>query len=82
MALDRNATFTFQVHVIEYLLAGITFRNGICPLQQTIGKGRFPVVDVGNYAKITKVFHGCKDTKIVVLSEDGDRPMEIAFDGS
>jgi hypothetical protein len=69
MAFDRNATLAFQVHVVEYLLPGIAFRNSISPLQQPVGQGRFSMVNVGNDAEIAEIFHGCKDTKFIFISK-------------
>jgi hypothetical protein len=35
-------------------------RNSACVFQQTVGKGTLAVVNVGDYAEISNVLHGCE----------------------
>ena len=55
MAFDGDASFFFEVHVVEHL----PFRHldGLCAFEQSVGQGTFTVVDVSNDAKIAYVVH-------------------------
>ena len=55
MTFDGDATFPFQVHVIQHLV----FSDGhrVSKLQQTVSQGAFTVVDVGDDAEISNVLH-------------------------
>ena len=55
MALDRNTSLLFQVHIVKHLPFG--YLDGFCKLQQTVGQGRFPVVYMCYNAKITDILH-------------------------
>ena len=57
VALDRDAPLALQVHIVQGLLLNIAVTDRTGELQQPVGQGRFPVVDVGNDAKIADVFH-------------------------
>ena len=55
MALDCNATFLLQIHIIQHL----SFSNldGIGLLQETVSNGRFTVVNMSYYTEISDVVH-------------------------
>ncbi len=57
MALNGDAPFALEVHVVECLVLHLPLTDGSCGLQKTICEGAFAMVDVGNDAKITDVFH-------------------------
>ena len=57
MAFYGDSSFTLQVHIIQELLLRISFGNRAGYFQQSIGKGAFPMVDMGNNAKISNLFH-------------------------
>ena len=57
MALDGDAPLAFEVHIVERLVLHLPFADGSSGLQKTICKGAFAMVNVGNDAKITEVFH-------------------------
>ena len=57
MTFDGNTPLPFQVHVVQGLIGHIPFRNGVGKLQQTVGQGAFPMVDVCDDAKIADVLH-------------------------
>ena len=57
MALDGDATFTLQVHVVQDLILHILgfYRFGI--FQQTVGKRTLPVVNMSNNTEIADILH-------------------------
>lgn len=57
VAFDGDALFAFEFHVIEHLSLHFTLIERVGFFQQTIGKRRFSVVDMGYDAEITDVFH-------------------------
>src|SRR2546428_7313815 len=48
LRLDRDAALALQVHRVEHLLAHVTTGDGVRELEDAIGQGRFPMVDVGD----------------------------------
>jgi hypothetical protein len=63
MAFDRDAALAFKIHVVKHLILSVPFGDGSGKFKQSVGQGRFAVVDVGNNAEITNVFHGSKGKK-------------------
>jgi tRNA U34 5-carboxymethylaminomethyl modifying enzyme MnmG/GidA len=57
VAFDGDSTFAFEVHVVERLVLHLPLCNGSSGLEEAIGQGAFAVVDVGNDAEISNVFH-------------------------
>jgi hypothetical protein len=56
--LDGDAALLFQFHVIEHLIGfHLTGGDGAGAFKQSIGNGRFAVIDVGDDAKISNVIH-------------------------
>ena len=55
VALDGNAAFLLQIHIIKHLTLGNL--NGVGVLQQTVGKSTFTMVYVGNDAEISYMLH-------------------------
>ena len=55
VALDGDATFLFQVHIVEHLPLG--HGDGLRVLQQSVCQGALPVVDMGNNAEVSNVMH-------------------------
>ena len=53
MGLDRDAAFAFEVHIVEQLGLHIAVGDGSGQLQDTVGQGRFAVVDMGNDREIS-----------------------------
>jgi len=53
VCLDRDASFAFDVHAVQQLFLHIALGHCICGLDQPIGQGGFPVIDVGNNRKVT-----------------------------
>jgi hypothetical protein len=57
VALDGDALFTFQVHIIEYLRLHIPAGYGFGKLQKAVGQGTFTVVYMGDDTEIANVLH-------------------------
>jgi hypothetical protein len=57
MTFDGDPFFTFEIHIIQYLVHHFPFTDGIGSLQQSVGKGRFAVIDMGDDAEISDIFH-------------------------
>jgi hypothetical protein len=55
MALDGNATFLLQIHVVEHLPFGDL--DGIRALQQPVGDCRLAMVDVCDDTEISNIIH-------------------------
>ena len=55
MALDGDAALLLQIHVVEHLPLGDL--DGFRVLQQSVGQGRFAVVDMRYDAEISDVIH-------------------------
>ena len=58
LELDGDAAFALKLHVVEKLRLHVASRNGAGILQEPVGQGGFPVVDVGNDAEITDPLNG------------------------
>ena len=57
MALYRNASFAFQLHVVQHLILQIFARNRVGIFQQPVGKRAFAMVDMRDYTKIPNMIH-------------------------
>jgi hypothetical protein len=57
VALDGDAPFSLQIHVIQRLLLQLAVRDGAGGVQEPIGQRAFAVVDVCNDAEIADVVH-------------------------
>src|SRR5690606_33055375 len=56
--LDGDPPLTFQIHVVEELLAGLAVGERAGGLEQAIGQGALAVVDVGDDGEIADVGEG------------------------
>ena len=57
VALDCYAALSFEIHVVEHLRLHVFGCDCVGVFEQTVGQGRFAVVDMGYYAEITDIFH-------------------------
>lgn len=57
VTFDRDASLTLDVHRVEHLLVQIALRDAITRLNQTVSQSRLAMIDVGNDAEISNVFH-------------------------
>ena len=57
VALDGNAPFTLEIHGVQDLFPEIpgAYQTGV--LDEAVGQGGFPVIDVGNDAEVTGLAH-------------------------
>jgi len=58
MALDGNATLSFNIHVVKDLILLLPFGNGSGRFQKPVGQGAFTVVYVSDDAEIANIVHG------------------------
>ena len=64
MTLNCDAPFSLQVHVIQHLLLKIPLGNGMRKFKQSVGKGRFAMINVCDDTEIAYIFHRCKYTTL------------------
>ena len=57
LGFNRNAPFFFDIHVVKHLCAQFPFRDRMGLLDDPVGQGAFPVVDVGDNRKVSDIFH-------------------------
>ena len=55
--LDGNPLLALQIHTIQQLLLHIPLGHGACQLHHAVGQGALAVVDMGDDAEITDMFH-------------------------
>ena len=60
LTLDGDAALAFDVHVVEQLVLELPVGNEIAVLDHAVGQGRFAMINMGDYAEISYIFHwGC-----------------------
>ena len=57
IALDRDTPLTLDIHTVEDLIAELSILNRAAGLDQAVGQGRFPVIDMSDDAEVAYVFH-------------------------
>ena len=57
IALDRDAPLTLEIHAVEDLIAELSIIDRAAGLDQTVGQGRLPMIDMSDDAEIAYVFH-------------------------
>ena len=57
VAFDGDPTLSFEVHIVEGLVLHLPFGDGSRGLEQPVGQGTFPMVNMCNNAEISDVFH-------------------------
>ncbi len=57
IALDRDPPLALDIHRVEQLVAKLALRNAATGLDQPIGQGRFPMVNMGDDAEVTNMVH-------------------------
>ena len=63
VALDGDALFALEVHVVEHLRLHFALVQRVGLFQQAVREGRFTMVDMGYDAEVADIFH-CKRVKI------------------
>ena len=61
VALDGDAALALQIHVVQQLSHFLAGGNRFGDVQQAIGQGAFSVVDVGNDAEVSDIFHANRE---------------------
>ena len=69
VGLDRDASLALEVHRIEELLLGLALLDRSRYLQKAVGESRFTVVDVGDDAKVARVFYSHEKAGTIWHSE-------------
>ena len=57
VALDGDAPFTFDVHLVQQLISEFSLRDTAAGLDEPIGQRGFAVIDVGDDAEVSDEFH-------------------------
>ena len=57
VALDCDAFFLFEVHVVKNLVLHVSCRQGLGELKKTVGQGALAVIDMCDDAEVSDVFH-------------------------
>lgn len=65
MRLDCDATLALEIHGVEELLLRLALLDRSRDLQKAVGKSRLTVVDVGDDAKVARVFYGHEKAGII-----------------
>ncbi len=78
--LDRDALLALQVHGVQHLVGQVALGHGAGALEEAIGQGGLPVVDVGDDAEVSDmgrggVCHGCS------VARAGGRETGVARNG-
>ena len=55
IGLDGDAAFAFELHRIEDLVDHLALWYGSAELDQAVGKGRFSMIDMGDYREISNM---------------------------
>ena len=67
--LDGDPAFAFKVHGIEELILLLPLRNRLGALKETIGKGRLPMIDVGDDGEVPGQFDGHPIRETIVAGD-------------
>lgn len=57
LAFYGDAAFAFDVHIVENLIFKIPVQDHPGHLDETVGKRRFSMINMGDNAEISDVFH-------------------------
>ena len=77
LGLDRDPPLALEIHRIEQLLAHVAVGDGVRELENPIGQGRFPVVDVGDDREVADaaLVHGNQARMLAVMRFCLDRAL-------
>ena len=69
LGLDRDPPLALEIHRIEQLLAHVAVGHGVRELQNPVGQGRLPVVDVGDDREVADaaLVHGNQARMLAVM---------------
>ena len=57
VALDGDASFAFQIHIVQHLVLHIAALDRLRVLQKAVGQRTLAVVDMGNDTKVSDILH-------------------------
>ena len=57
MALDGDALFPLQVHIVQDLIFHLPRAQRLCKFNEPVGQCALAVVNMGNDAEISNMFH-------------------------
>jgi len=57
LAFNRNAPFSFYVHIIEELVTEFPVAHHFADLNKPVGKSGFPMINMGDDAKVSDIIH-------------------------
>src|ERR1035441_4996489 len=69
VALDGDAPFSFNIHVIKHLCLRIAGGNGLGKFQKSVSQGTLPMVNMCYNTKVTDIFHSGAKIAFPVNSE-------------
>jgi hypothetical protein len=55
MTFNGDPFFSLKVHIIQHLVHHLAFADRICHLQKAVSESGFPMIDMGDDAKIPDV---------------------------
>ena len=69
LGLDRDPALALEIHRVEQLLAHVAVGDGVRELENPIGQGRLPVVDVGDDGEVADaaLVHGNQARMLAVM---------------
>ena len=69
LGLDRDPALALEIHRVEQLLAHVAVGDGVRELENAIGQGRLPVVDVGDDREVADpaLVHGNQARMLAVM---------------
>ncbi|VTR65980.1 hypothetical protein DESC_40011 [Desulfosarcina cetonica] len=69
LALDRDAALPFDIHAVQNLILEIAVANNFTRLDQPVRQGRLAVIDMGDNAEVSYVFHfiRCRAKKAPII---------------
>ena len=69
LGLDRDPALALEIHRIEQLRAHVAVGDGVRELQNPVGQGRFPMVDVGDDREVADaaLVHGNQARMLAVM---------------
>ena len=80
LGLDRDPPLALEIHRIEQLLAHVAVGDGVRELENPVGQGRLPVVDVGDDGEVADaaLVHGNQARMLAVMRFCRSRDSRVA----
>ena len=71
LALDGDAALPFNIHIVQNLVLKVSFIADSGELNQPVGQGRFPVINVSDNAEVSNIFHNSVLKKALHSGSEG-----------